>query len=308
MPCDARQRQQARQQRADRRRDRAGECGRSWRAAAGRRGPGQRPARAGCGRLHVRHDIGTRVGIGQHCARFAGGQRRSAAERRSRATPAGGSTRATCTDSALACRGNKAAQPAAATLSGWPSSAEASSRMRSESQPSSPKCTASAMAASRPAADEPQPIPSGIRSPCGSPEAPPADRSASSKLLVDLRESGCLQAGSSAPHRVPWRRSKTLRRRSLRSRDRSREPRRRHRIPARGWPMWPAAAAGDFPALAETAAHPALPFIAASTAAGVASTADGIAPQRVNLALHARPFPRAQAAFRDESRWCSRRP
>ena len=157
----SRQRQQGRQQAGRWARGRAGECGPSWQRAAGRPAPGQRPApagpRTGCWRPRRR-------GSNWRAAR-RGPCWWTRARREERRWPA---TRLEEQRGphALSClRRRRSTNPPsqqAAALSGWPSSAQASSRMRSELQPSRPKCTARAMAASRPAADEPQPIPSGM--------------------------------------------------------------------------------------------------------------------------------------------------
>ena len=97
------------------------------------------------------------------------------------------------------------------------------------------------------------------------------------------RESGCLRAARNDPHCARWRRSKTPAPPRPRSRDKSPEPRPQRRSRGRDSPRWRASASAarrrasvaaerQLSLIDRLAAHPTLPFSAASTAAGVAST------------------------------------
>ena len=168
------------------------------------------------------------------------------------------------------------------------------------------------MAANRPAADDPHPIPSGISFTMRSAREQWGGRSPRAGVRR-YRARGCLPAARTAPHPFPcteWRIPPPV---PLPPQDRSPKPLPRHQSPSPGLPTWPASEAADGPAADSIAAWPAaalMPFRPSWPRA----QPRGSPPPKPHCAAAVRSAaacrqsrPRA-ATCRDESRWCNRHP
>ena len=272
---------------------------------APRLGKGQPQQRRG---LNVGHHVGAGIAVGQHGARLAGRQR------------LGGQNH---NGPPLGRRRDAGHMHSACPRRPQPQSRPASRPRRCPDGPPAPKPLPESAPSSNPAGQNAPPArwppavppptsrsPSPAESHCSSesPEESPAAH-CSQQLFINLQNEIVLQPGKVLRGCGRSPQSKTPPPARPQSPDRSRGPRPRRQSPSRDWPKWPAAAAGAFQDSRSLASLiPALPFSAASTAAGVASTTRALRCRAGNLRLPARASPLLSAAFRDESRWCNRRP